>query len=105
MRGYRVNGLTQETSNALHVTLLGMVDLIKTLLSLNHQKYVLPGKIQSDRIEAEFGKYRQSSDGNYMISTEQVFNSLRLQRLKLFSKLDIRLGENTSECCNVDIDR
>ena len=40
-----------------------------------------------------------------MISTEQVFNSLRLQRLKIFSKLDIRLGENTSECCNVDIDK
>ena len=37
-----------------------MVDLIKTLLSSGH-KYFLPGKIQSDRVEGEFGLYRQNS--------------------------------------------
>ena len=36
---------------------------------------------------------------------EQVSNSLQLERPKLFSKLDIRLGENTSEgeYCKLDI--
>ena len=32
MRGKRVKGLTQETSNALHQTLVGMVEVIRTLL-------------------------------------------------------------------------
>ena len=59
------NRLTQETSNALHVTLHGMVDLTRALLSLSYHKYVLPGNIQSDRIETEFVIYRQSSGGNY----------------------------------------
>ena len=72
---------------ALHVTLLGIVDVTKTLLRLGF-RYVPPGKIQSDRIEGEFGIYRQSAGGNYFISVEQVLSGLSLQRIKLFAKLD-----------------
>ena len=57
--GHRVRGLTADTSNALHQTLNGFVQLIKTLL-LSDFKYVMPGKIQSDRLEGEFGIYRAS---------------------------------------------
>ena len=53
-RGNRRQGLTSETSNALHQTLIGLIDLVKTLLNLDHD-YVLLGKIQSDRLEKEFG--------------------------------------------------
>ena len=56
-QGKRINTLTEYTTNALHVTLLEMVDLIKTFLSSGH-KYVLSEKIQSDRVEGEFGIYR-----------------------------------------------
>ena len=76
INGSRIKGLTTETSNALHQTLVGIVDLIKTLLTRGY-KYVLPGKIPSDRTESEFGIYRQSSRGNYLISAEQVFRSLQ----------------------------
>ena len=40
-----------------------------------------------------------------MISAEQVFNSLQLQRIKLFSKLDIRAeNDNTdNDCCTIDL--
>ena len=41
---------------------------------------MLPGKIQSDRVEAEFCIYRQSSGGNVLISAEQVVSSLQLHR-------------------------
>ena len=54
IKGSRIKGLTTETSNALHQTLVGIVDLIKTLL-IRGYKYVLPGKISSDRTEGEFG--------------------------------------------------
>ena len=104
MRGQRIKDLTSETSNALHQTLVGIVDLIKTLLSQGHQ-YVLPGNISSDRTEGEFGIYRQSSGGNFLISAEQVFSGLQLQRIKLFSKLDIHVeGENIdSDCCKNEL--
>ena len=57
----RMNSLTADTSNALHQTLSGLVALINYKLDVGF-KYVLPGKDQ--RIEAEFGIYRQSSGGD-----------------------------------------
>ena len=71
-KGRRMHSLTADTSNALHQTLSGLVALSKYKLDVGF-KYVLPGKDQSDRIEAEFGIYRQSSGGNYCISTYQVY--------------------------------
>ena len=50
--GKRKLGLTGDTSNALHQTLTGLVELIKVLLEVNFP-YVLPGKIPSDSLEGE----------------------------------------------------
>ena len=88
MSGKRIRGLTSDTANALHRSLNGLVEVTRQFLSLG-MAYVIPGKLQSDRLEAEFGIYRQSSGGNYLISVEQVLSSFNLQRLKLFHKLDI----------------
>ena len=93
-KGKRVKGLTSEWSNAWHVTLNGLVDLVKMLLGLG-MKYVLLGKLQSDALEAEFGIIRQMSGGNYIISVEQVMSSLTLRRVKLYHKLEL---EDTN-CC------
>ena len=104
VRGKRVRGLTGETANALHRTLVGIVELVRLLLSKGYA-YVLPGKFSSDRIEDEFGICRQSSGGNYLISAEQVFNSVKLQRIKLFSKLDIETNDDdiVNDCCIFDL--
>ena len=40
-----------------------------------------PESFQSDRLDGEFGIYRQSTNGCYYISLEQITNSLALQRL------------------------
>ena len=82
-----------------------MVELIKTLI-LDGREYVLTGKIQNDRLEGEFGIYRQYSGGNLYISTEQVMNSLKLERIKLFSKLDVIFEEEDDvehSCCDFDL--
>ena len=84
--GRRIRGLTSDTANALHRSLNGLIQVTRQFLSLG-MPYVLLGKLQSDRLKAKFGIYRQSSGGNYLISVEQVL-SLSLQRLKLFHKLD-----------------
>ena len=96
-----MHSLTADTSNALRQTLSALVALIKYKLDVGF-KYVLPGKDQSDRIEAEFGIYRQSSGGNYCISTYQVYNGLKLQRIKLYHQLErsekLHIGVS-DQCC------
>ena len=86
-QGHRVRCLANTTANALHVTLI--VEVTRNFLKSGYD-YVLLGKIQSDRIEAEFGIYRGSSGGNYFLSTEQVVSSLSMQRLKLYNQLGIK---------------
>ena len=80
-KGCRVKCLTSDTANALHQTIHAIADITKTMLKSGHS-YVLPGKIQSDRLEGEFGIYRGGAGGDYYIAYEQVLNCLSLQRLK-----------------------
>ena len=104
-QGHRVRCLTNATANALHVILTGIVEVTRNFLKSGYD-YVLPGKIQSDRIEAEFGNYRGSSGGNYFISTEQVVSSLSMQRLKLYNQLGIQQSDDNEEissCCTQDL--
>ena len=97
-KGDRIKCLTIDTANALHQTLHGIVQITKILLRAGYE-YVLPGKIQSDRLEGEFGIYRGGSGGNYYISTEQVFSSLSLQRLKLYKILEIEQSSCPENVC------
>ena len=100
----RIMCLTVDTSNALYVTLQGIVALIKLLLTKGFS-YVLPGTFQSDRIEGEFGIYKQSLGGCYYISTQQIMNSLALQRLELFDKLEIesKNAHVVDDCCTASL--
>ena len=100
-RGARVRGLTSDTANAFHQTLHAIVYIIKELLDQGY-KYVLSGKIQSDRLEAEFGIYRGSSGGDYFITCEQVISSLSMQRLKLYNTLEIQKSNDIDRPCCLD---
>ena len=103
LRGKRIKALTADTANALHVTILGLVDLTKTLLKLKF-RYVLLGKLQSDRIEGEFGVWRGMCGGNFFISVEQIQFCLNLRTIKLFDILDIEpTDDHQEECCLEDL--
>ena len=97
--------LTSDTSKALFITLSGIGELIPLLLNKG-ARYILPGEFQSDRLEGEFGIYRQQSGGSYYISLDQVLSSLDLQRLKLFKKLSIEPSSvhQKEECCEKPLD-
>ena len=77
-----------------------MVDLTKYLLHKG-LPYVLLGEMQSDPLEKEFGVYRQLTGGNYYMSLNNVFNSLKLQRIKLFNSLNIqeKIWHAEMDCC------
>ena len=56
----RIKMLTVDTSEALILTLQGIISLIKVLLAQG-LFYVMLGKMQSDCIKGEFGIDRQSA--------------------------------------------
>ena len=87
-RGKRVKALTGDTANALHQTLLGLVDMTRTLLNAGFS-YVLLGKYQSDRLEGEFGRWRGMCGGNYFVSVEQIQQCMNLRTVSLFNTLDV----------------
>ena len=61
------NGLSPETfRTTLTQTSRAFPLLVKYLLQEKGLKYVLTGKCQSDPLERHFGRWRQSSDGNYL---------------------------------------
>lgn len=100
----RIRGLTGDTENAFYLSQLAMVYIIKKLLDVGFD-YVLLGKIQSDRLEEKIGIYRCSSGSNYFITCEQYANSLSMQRLKLYSPLDIQQSNDVERpCCLEDVE-
>ena len=51
--------LTKETFTALHHTTYAMFELTNYCIDELKMQYILPGKFQTDNLEARFGQYRQ----------------------------------------------
>ena len=96
--------LTSETSNALSMSIKGLVSLAGLLLQ-HGLKYVMFRHFQSDRLEGEFGVFRQLNGGNYYMSADHVCNALKLQRIKLFSRIDVFdiAWHTESNCCSTPL--
>ena len=75
------------------------MELCTSKIFLNFECLLL-GHFQSDRIEGEFGVFRQASGGNYYISYEQVSSSLTIRRLRLFAQFDLPYlnGHQKNQC-------
>ncbi|KAJ3661688.1 hypothetical protein Zmor_006075 [Zophobas morio] len=76
--------LTPETQCALETTTDGLIKLSNYCLTDKNLTFFLCGKIQTDKLEERFGKYRQMAGGQYKISIRQVFeseNKLRMQSI------------------------
>lgn len=61
----------------------------------------MTGDLNDERLEGEFGIFRGSTGGDYYMSGDQVQNALKIQRIKLFSRLeeDIFLEHKERDCC------
>ena len=77
----RIKCLTTDTSNALHQTCHGLVELAKFLLSNDSHSYVLLGKFTTVPIEQAFGKLREGSGGTYFINTQQVIEKWNISKM------------------------
>ena len=92
IQGKRVKCLTKDTSNALHHTCQGLVDLSKYLLQSSHS-YILLGNFTTDPLEKAFGKLRQGSGGTYFINIQQIMEKWNINKAKLI------LQKATEEPC------
>ena len=78
---------TNETQVALKHTVKGYTELIPYLLTTLGMKYALPGKFQTDDLEARFGKHRRLAGTNYRISVREIKESEK--KLTLISLLHV----------------
>ena len=69
----RNDKLTKETFTVLHRTTYAFLEMTKYCIEELKMQYRLPGKFQTDHLEARFGQYRQFSGDQYNISIQQIF--------------------------------
>lgn len=75
---------TKETHFAIKHSTQALLEMSQYCLSKKGFTYFLCGKVQTDQLEARFGKYRQLSGSQYHISVRQIFESeakLRIQNI------------------------
>ena len=91
----RVRSLTRK---ALHLTLDGLVHMIKMLIRDKEFKYVLPGKFQSDPIEGLYGVFRGEGGGNMYIAYEQIPSSMNNHDINItWNNHDINITWNNHD--------
>ncbi|MEL7307551.1 MAG: hypothetical protein AAGK05_06510 [Pseudomonadota bacterium] len=102
----RVRSLSIDTKKALCRTTQGLFELSKDLLTNFNFEYVLLGEIQQDKLEGEFGCWRQMCGGNMYMSFKDVDSSFKTRGLKLLAKLQSLPISELKPCssCNVDPD-
>ena len=86
--------LTKEIFTALHHTTHAILELTQYCKEELKIVYILPGKFQTDHLEARFGQYRQLSGDQYNISIHQVFECEKKLRMLSVLKLNLPLNQS-----------
>ncbi|XP_049964217.1 uncharacterized protein LOC126484667 [Schistocerca serialis cubense] len=89
-------GLSSDTHLAISHTTHALLEQTKYCTEELNFKYLLPGKVQTDALEARFGKYRTMAGSQYLVSLRQVFeieSKLRIQTLLSLKISSSALGE------------
>ena len=92
-KGKRVQCLTPDTSESFAFTSRGMVDLTKTLLQREEQKFVMLGDYTTDPLEDEFNGLRQGSGGAHFITVQQVVEKIRIEKAQLLLNFNVDVPE------------
>lgn len=84
----RICSLTIDTQEALWRTTMGLAAVAKDLIQNHSFQYVLFGELQQDKLEGEFGCWRQMSGGNYYMTAKDANSAFKLRGLQLLAKLN-----------------
>ena len=103
----RVQCFTHDTKRALVQTMAGMKGVCVHLLTEKQFEYVLLRELQSDRIEGEFGVYRQSTGANSFLTSADVFSASKKRLTKhsaiYLESLEIAPVPNDHKCMDVHV--
>ncbi|XP_055928711.1 uncharacterized protein LOC129959843 [Argiope bruennichi] len=86
--------LTKETYSALFMTTYALKEITKYCQEEFEMKYILPGKFQTDNLEARFGLYRQMAGAQYHVSLRQVFESENKLRMHCILKICLKSNKH-----------
>ena len=99
--------LTHDTQKALVRTMEGLKAVCEYLLTTGNFKYVILRELQSDRIEGEFGVYRQSTGANNFMTAGDVFHAgkKRLTQFaaKYLGEVNFETVQPEHDCLGTDI--
>ena len=95
----RIESLTIDTHKALCQTTNGLANLAINLLKNFNFSYVLLGELQQDRLEGEFGCWRQMCGGNNLMTVKDIDSSFKIRGLQHLSKLEILCIDNSPKSC------
>jgi hypothetical protein len=101
------NCLSKETHFAIHHTTKGLLEMATYCLQDLNYTYFLPGKVQTDALEARFGKYRQLAGSQYLISIRQIFEveaKLRMQDFLPLKSKSSMFGNLELDFKNAELD-
>jgi len=82
-------GLSSETFQAARHSSECLASVFEYLLEEVGLQYVLPNKLQNDKIESRFGRLRQMCGGNLFASTRQFLESERSIRMMNLASLNL----------------
>ena len=68
-------GFLRSDTFAFRHTVKNLVELLKHLLVTMNVDFVLTRKFQTDNLESRLGHYRQMSDGNRLVSIQEILES------------------------------
>lgn len=85
--------LSVETHTALRLTTYGLMQVTEYCSKELNMSYILPGKFQTDSLEARFGLYRQLSGCQYHISLRQLLETEKKLRLMTVLELNVHPQE------------
>ena len=78
----RVQSFTHDTKRALVQTMAGLKQVCVHLLNKKQFEYVVLRELQSDRLEGEFGVFRQSTGANAFLTSADVFAACKKRLTK-----------------------
>ena len=104
----RIKCFTHDTKTAMVQTMEGLKAVCDYLLTDGNFQYVVLRELQSDRLEGEFGVYRQSTGASSFMTCGDVFNSSR-KRLAKYAASTLESietessGQKNHDCLGLDM--
>ena len=104
----RIKCLTHDTKKALVQTMEGLKAVCSYLMNTAGFDYVVLRELQSDRLEGEFGVYRQTTGANCFMTSQNVYSASKKRLAKhaasYLESVDVEAKPKEHTCLGTSVD-